>query len=52
MNLWDTVGAELRPSFAGPLIKHLGHKSEDIRSAAAKALAAGLQARVPAICRS
>ncbi len=42
-NLWESAGCELQPTFTGALMPYLGHRSEDVRGAAAEALAAGLQ---------
>ena len=44
-NLWESAGCELQPTFTGALMPYLGHRSEDVRGAAAEALAAGLQVR-------
>ena len=45
-NLWESAGCELQPTFTGALMPYLGHRSEDVRGAAAEALAAGLQVRL------
>lgn len=41
--LWEYSGADLGSSFVPSLVPYLGHASADVRSAAAAALAAGLQ---------
>ena len=50
-NLWESAGCELQPTFTGALVQYLGHRSEDVRGAAAEALAAGLQVW-PVLCYS
>ena len=42
-DLWEYSGAHLAASFVQPLIHYLGHANADVRSAAATALAAGLE---------
>lgn len=42
-DLWEYSGAHLAASFVQPLVHYLGHANADVRSAAATALAAGLQ---------
>ncbi|DBB12167.1 TPA: hypothetical protein ACH3X3_006274 [Trebouxia sp. C0006] len=42
-DLWEYSGAHLAASFVQPLIHYLGHANVDVRSAAATALAAGLE---------
>lgn len=44
-DLWEYSGAHLAASFVQPLIHYLGHANADVRSAAATALAAGLEVR-------
>ena len=44
-DLWESAGCALQPTFTGALMPYLGHSSEDIRGAAAEALAAGLEVR-------
>lgn len=41
--LWEYSGADLATSFVPALTRYLGHANGDVRSAAAAALAAGLQ---------
>ena len=41
--LWEYSGADLASSFVPALAQYLGHANADVRSAAAAALAAGLQ---------
>ena len=41
--LWEYSGADLTSSFVPALARYLGHANADVRSAAAAALAAGLQ---------
>ena len=43
--LWEYSGADLASSFVPALAQYLGHPNTDVRSAAAAALAAGLQVR-------
>lgn len=43
LNLWESSGAVLPATFSGALINYLAHDSEDVRIAAADALATGLQ---------
>lgn len=43
--MWEDSGAELSPDFAPVLMPYLGHQHEDVRSAAADALAAAVEVR-------
>ena len=43
--LWESTSAVLPANFTGALIQYLAHRSEDVRMAAADALASGLQVR-------
>ena len=45
--LWEYSGADLPSSFVPALVRYLGHANADLRSAAAAALAAGLQVGLP-----
>lgn len=45
--LWEYSGADLASSFVPALTQYLGHPNADVRSAAAAALAAGLQVYFP-----
>ncbi len=42
-DLWEYSGADLAATFVQPLVRYLGHANADVRSAAAAALAAGLE---------
>ena len=42
-DLWEYSGASLEASFVPSLVPYLGHANGDVRSAAAAALAAGLE---------
>ena len=46
-DLWEYSGASLAASFMEPLVRYLGHANADVRSAAAGALAAGLEVCCP-----
>jgi hypothetical protein len=41
--LWEDAGAALPDDYAAALIPYLGHQHEDVRSAAADALAAAVE---------
>ena len=43
--LWDQLGAQLSPDYVAPVLSHLRHVHVDVRSAAAAALADGMQVR-------
>ena len=42
-DLWDLAQTQLRPDFLPHLVQYLGHQHSDVRVAAARALAAGVQ---------
>ena len=42
-DLWDLAQTQLRPDFLPHLVPYLGHQHSDVRVAAARALAAGVQ---------
>ena len=43
--LWDQLGAQLKPDYVAPVLSHLRHVHVGVRSAAAAALADGMQVR-------
>lgn len=43
--LWDQLGAQLNPDYVAPVLTHLRHVHVGVRSAAAAALAEGMQVR-------
>ena len=42
-DLWDLAQTQLRPDFLPHLVPYLGHQHSNVRVAAARALAAGVQ---------
>lgn len=41
--MWEESGAQLSPNFAPVLMPYLGHQHQDVRAAAADALAAAVE---------